>query len=79
MLDYFWLGEKNLEHVKVLIPYYYQNAIISGELKGIMACESTYENDHVVGVILFRKRKRWMEIVWIAVTDEFRDTDSAEE
>ena len=79
MIDYIWIGKSNMDRVEVLIPPLYQDALLKGELQGVLAYDSTENYDYVVGVCLFRKRMRWMEIVWTAVTQDYRGTDTEDQ
>ncbi len=58
-----------------LIPLHYAQMIGQGELLAVGAYD-TWE-DEPVGVILFRQQEGWMELVWLNVSENYRESEDA--
>lgn len=61
-----------------LIPEEYRQEIVSDRMMGIVIVDMMRDND-IVGVVLFREKNNWMEIVWVCLSEPYRGADSLAE
>ncbi len=80
------IEKENLEQYLAMIPSLFREQLISGELLGIVSYDEDAESNAgdeseivPVGVSLCRRRGNWLEIVWAAATNEYEDTDQADQ
>lgn len=57
-----------------LIPKEYQEEITAGRLMGIVIVNTAMDGE-IFGVMLFRERNNWMEIVWVCLDPLYRGTE----
>lgn len=58
-----------------LIPLHYAQMVEQGELLAVGAYD-TWE-DEAVGVLLFRQQIGWMELVWLRISENYRESEDA--
>lgn len=58
-----------------MIPLHYAQLVERDELLAVGAYD-TWE-DEAVGVILFRRQEGWMELVWLHISENYRESEDA--
>lgn len=64
-------SEKDIDMFKGLIPDYYLNALEQGHLMGLVVVDDDPDYTTAVGIILYRITFGYIEIVWVAPTEEY--------
>ena len=67
-----WIDNEVPDSFRKLIPVYFDGGIRSGEIAGIGFYDDFYSEPVIVGVVLFRIRNTWLEIVWTEESDAFK-------
>ncbi len=66
-----WIERKVPDSFRKLVPEYFDAGISLGEISGIGFYDDFYDEPVVAGVVLFRIRNTWLEIVWTGESDAF--------
>lgn len=75
MIQDYWIEQQVPAEFAPLIPLRYAKGIEAGDFLAVGAYDSW--DDEPVGVIVFREQEGWMELVWLHISDAYRESEDA--